>query len=115
MAEERRELLRGTLDLLILRVLGAGPAHGYTIVSRIRERSAGALSVEEGSLYPALHRLERKGWLEARWGRSEAGRRAKFYRLSRAGRTRLVASEREWRQTAAAIERVLGAQPEAGT
>jgi len=107
MTDERRELLRGTLDLLILKVLGAREAHGYAIARRIRERSEGVLAVEEGSLYPALHRLERRGLLEAAWGSSEAGRRAKFYRLSRRGRRELAERERGWQEMAGAIESVL--------
>ena len=114
MGEERRELLRGTLDLLILKVLSPGAAHGYTIVRRIQERSQGVLQVEEGSLYPALHRLERRRWLEAEWGTSEGNRRAKFYRLSRGGRCELAARERDWDEMAAAIERVLRPATEAG-
>jgi transcriptional regulator len=107
MATDRLELLRGTLDLLILKVLSAGPAHGYTIARRILLRSEGALLVEEGSLYPALHRLERRGWLEAEWGTSEENRRAKFYRLSRSGRRELAEREREWAAMATAIGLVL--------
>ena len=114
MSEERRELLRGTLDLLILKVLAPGAAHGYTIVRRIQERSQGVLQVEEGSLYPALHRLERRRWLEAEWGTSEGNRRAKFYRLSRGGRRELAARERDWDEMATAIERVLRPATEAG-
>lgn len=114
MADDRRELLRGTLDLLILKVLSAGKAHGYTIVRRIQERSEGVLLVEEGSLYPALHRLERKKWLEAEWGLSEGNRRAKYYRLSRAGRAELTARERDWREVSGAIENVLRPAIEGG-
>jgi transcriptional regulator len=114
MADERLELLRGTLDLLILKVLAGGTAHGYTIARRIRERSAGVLLVEEGSLYPALHRLERRGWLTAEWGSSEGNRRAKFYSLSRAGRRELAARERDWSEMAGAIRRVLDPAPEGG-
>lgn len=107
MSDERRELLRGTLDLLVLKVVAGGAAHGYTIARRIQERSEGVLQVEEGSLYPALHRLEQRRWLEAEWGISEAGRRAKFYRLSRSGRRELAAQERGWEKMSAAIGRVL--------
>ena len=106
-SEEKRELLRGTLDLLILKVLAPGPAHGYTITRAIRERSRGVLLVEEGTLYPALHRLERRGWLDAEWGTSEGNRRAKFYRLSRGGRRELTARERDWESMSRAIEGVL--------
>jgi transcriptional regulator len=114
MTADRLELLRGTLDLLILKVLASGAAHGYTIARRIRERSEGALLVEEGSLYPALHRLERRGWLEADWGTSEGNRKARFYRLSRAGRRELATRERDWETMASAIARVLAPVPEGG-
>jgi len=107
MAEARPELLRGTLDLLILKVLAAGSAHGYTIVRRILERSDGVLLVEEGSLYPALHRLEQRGFLTAEWGTSDENRRAKFYALSRAGRRELLEREREWTRVSDAIAGVL--------
>jgi transcriptional regulator len=107
MADDRLELLRGTLDLLILKVLAAGQAHGYAIARRIRARSEGRLLVEEGSLYPALHRLERRGWLEAEWGTSEGNRRARFYRLSRTGRRELAERESEWEAMSSAIGRVL--------
>ncbi len=107
MATDRLELLRGTLDLLILKVLAPGAAHGYLIARRILTRSDGALLVEEGSLYPALHRLERRGWLESEWGTSEENRRARFYRLSRSGRRELGEREREWEAMASAIGRVL--------
>lgn len=106
-ADDRHELLRGTLDLLILKVLAKGQAHGYAITRRIQERSDGVLLVEEGSLYPALHRLEKRGWLEAEWGLSEGNRRAKFYRLSRSGRAELRTRERGWREVSGAIDRVL--------
>lgn len=114
MPHERLELLRGTLDLLILKVLAPGAAHGYTIARRIRERSQGALQVEEGSLYPALHRLERRGWLDADWGASEGNRKAKFYSLSRSGRRELAARERDWQAISSAIARVLAPVPEGG-
>src|SRR5262245_13921559 len=107
MTNERLELLRGTLDLLILKVVSLGAAHGYTIARRIHERSREAILVEEGSLYPALHRLERRGWLEAEWGASEVNRRAKYYRLSRAGRRELAAREKDWAAMSSAITRVV--------
>ena len=112
MTDDRLELLRGTLDLLILKVLASEAAHGYTIARRIHARSEGVILVEEGSLYPALHRLERRGWLEAEWGSSEGNRRAKFYRLSRSGRRELAARERDWTSMARAIGGVLA--PEGG-
>jgi len=113
MGDDRLELLRGTLDLLVLKVLAQGPAHGYAIARRIQERSGGVLQVEEGSLYPALHRLERRGWLDSEWGTSEAGRRARYYRLARAGRTELASRERGWNEMSVAIGRVL--RPAEGT
>ncbi len=115
MPSDRLELLRGTLDLLILKVLASGTAHGYTIARRIQERSQGALLVEEGSLYPALHRLERREWLEAEWGTSEGNRRAKFYRLSRTGRRELTTRERDWEAMSSAIARVLAPASEGAT
>ena len=115
MTGDRLELLRGTLDLLILKVLAPGPAHGYAIARRILARSEGVLLVEEGSLYPALHRLERRGWLEAEWGASEENRRAKFYRLSRSGRRELFERERAWTTMSRAIAGVLAPAPEGGT
>jgi len=114
LSSERLEILRGTLDLLILKVLAAGQAHGYTVVRRIQERSQGALLLEEGTLYPALHRLERRGWVEAEWGSSEVNRRAKFYRLSRPGRRELAARERDWEAMSSAIARVLAPAGEGG-
>ena len=114
MSNDRQELLRGTLDLLVLKVLAPGPDHGYGIARRIRQRSQGALLVEEGSLYPALHRLERRGWLESEWGASEGNRKAKFYRLSRTGRRELTAREREWEAMSSAIARVLAPAEEGG-
>lgn len=107
MPDPRPELLRGTLDLLVLKVLAAGSAHGYTIARRILERSDGLLLVEEGSLYPALHRLEKRDWLTSEWGISEENRRAKFYVLTRAGRKELAAREREWERMSGAIAGVL--------
>jgi len=109
MSDEKNELLKGTLDLLILKVLAGGAAHGYEVVQRIQDASDGQLLVEEGSLYPALHRLERRGWLEAEWGLSERNRRAKFYRLSRAGRRELGARTKRWDRMSSAIGRVLRA------
>lgn len=99
----KTELLAGTLDLLVLRVLHGGPLHGFAIAERIHVLSKEVLSVEEGSLYPALYRMEEKGWIEAEWGQSENNRRAKFYRLTRAGRKQLEAEEEIWSRTAQAI------------
>ena len=99
----KTELLSGTLDLLVLRVLNGGPLHGFAIAERIHVLSKEVLSVEEGSLYPALYRMEEKGWIESEWGQSENNRRAKFYELTKAGRKQLEAEEATWVRTAQAI------------
>jgi transcriptional regulator len=101
------ELLQGTLDLLVLRVLQAGPMHGFGIAQKIHFLSAEALRIEEGSLYPALYRMERKGWIEAEWGVSENNRRAKFYKLTRPGRKQLVTETATWQRLTAAVGDVL--------
>lgn len=101
------ELLSGTLDLLVLRVLNSGPLHGFGIGERIHFLSNEALLVEEGSLYPALYRMEKKGWITAEWGESERGRRAKLYSLTKAGRKQLAAEEKNWVQNASAITQIL--------
>ena len=101
------ELLQGTLDLLVLRVLQAAPMHGFGIAQKIHLLSADALRIEEGSLYPALYRMERKGWIEAEWGVSENNRRAKFYQLTRKGRKQLVAETATWQRLATAVGEVL--------
>src|SRR5881396_1954646 len=100
------DLLQGTLDLLILRTLLAGPQHGWAISERIQQVS-GVLRVNQGSLYPALHRLEHQGWIKAEWGISELGRRARFYRLTAAGRKQLELETENWARLSAAINRVL--------
>ena len=99
----KTELLSGTLDLLVLRVLNGGPLHGFAIAERIFVLSKEVLSVEEGSLYPALYRMEHKGWIEPEWGQSENNRRAKFYRLTKSGRKQLEEEEATWSRTAQAI------------
>ena len=104
---ERQEMVQGTLDMLILRTLMTGPAHGHTIVSVIERSSEDVLQVEQGSLYPALHRLEDKGWLASYWGTSENNRKAKFYKLTAAGRRRLTAETSRWQQMVQAIGRVM--------
>ena len=101
------ELLHGTLDTLVLKTLAAGRRHGYGIARAIEDATDGVVEVEEGSLYPALYRMERKEWVEAEWGISELGRRAKFYRLTPKGRRQLAAQAAEWARFAAAISRVL--------
>jgi transcriptional regulator len=103
----RRELLHGTLDALILKTLQAGPLHGYGIARFLEERTGDALIVEEGSLYPALYRLERRDLIEASWGTSELGRRAKFYRLTREGRDALRLETQAWAEFSAAVSKVL--------
>lgn len=101
------DLLQGTLDLLILKTLSAGPLHGYAVIRRIQEASGDTLEIKEGSLYPALHRLERRGWLRSSWGDSENGRRAKYYRLAPAARRHLAAEESAWKNFSDAVARVL--------
>lgn len=105
---EKTELLQGTLDMLVLRTLRGGPLHGYAIASRIQQLSEGYLRVEEGSLYPALHRMERREWVEAEWGLSDANRKAKYYRLTAVGRRQLAAKTKTWQSLVAAIAGVLG-------
>jgi transcriptional regulator len=104
---EKADLLQGTLDLLILKVVALGPVHGYGISQRIRQISDAVLQVQQGSLYPALHRLELRGWLTADWGESDNGRQAKFYRLSAEGRKQLVAEEETWNRLSKAVGLIL--------
>lgn len=106
-ATQGADFLHGTLDALILKILTAGPRHGYAIGKSIEEATDGALEVEEGSLYPALYRMQKRGWLDAEWGTSELGRRAKFYRLTRAGRQQLASDTVAWAAFAAAVNRIL--------
>ena len=106
---EKSDLLQGTLDMLILKIVALGPVHGYGISQRIRQISKEVLIVQQGSLYPALHRLEKRGWLSAEWGDSENGREAKFYRLSAKGRRQLAAEEATWSRLSQAVELILGA------
>jgi PadR family transcriptional regulator PadR len=101
------DLLQGTLDLLILRTLQAGPQHGWAISERIQQISQDVLRVNQGSLYPALHRLEHQGWITAKWGVSELGRRARFYQLTRTGRKQLALESDSWARLTTAIGRVL--------
>jgi len=105
--QSRLDLLQGTLDLLILRTLQAGPMHGWAISERIQQISQDVLKVNQGSLYPALHRLEQQGWIKAEWGVSELGRRARFYQLTAAGRKQLDLESENWARLAGAIGRVL--------
>ncbi len=108
MNKQRLDLLQGTLDMLILRALQRGPEHGYGISVLIRQMSAEALQVEQGSLYPALYRLEGQGWIASEWGTSENNRKAKFYRLTETGRKQLQSERTSWKKMSAAINLVLG-------
>jgi transcriptional regulator len=103
----RIDLPQGTLDLLILKTVALEPQHGWAISERIQQISSYVLQVQQGSLYPALHRLERRGWIKARWGASDNNRRAKFYELTRAGRKQLEAEQDAWRKLTAAVGQVL--------
>ena len=107
LTDERIDLPQGTLDLLILKALSLGPQHGWAISERVREVSRATLQIPQGSLYPALHRLERKGWIDATWGASENNRRAKYYELTRAGRRQLEVETDLWRRLTAGVELVL--------
>lgn len=106
-AHEKDDLLQGTLDLLILRTLTAGKLHGYAIARHIADTSSKKLIVEEGSLYPALHRMEHRGWIEHEWGRSESNRRAKFYRLTSAGKKQLTLQHARWDRFTSAVAAIL--------
>ena len=108
--QDRLALLQGTLDLLIMRTLLFGPQHGHGITLSIQRQSEDALLVDHGSLYPALQRLEDKGWIGAEWGTSDNNRRARFYTLTKAGRKQLTAETRQWKRLASAIGRILGAE-----
>lgn len=110
--QNRVELLQGTLDMLILQTLERGASHGYGIAQMLRARSDEILQVETGSLYPALHRLERQGWVASSWGQTEQNQRARFYRITAAGRRRLVQDRREWETMVAAIAGILAPVPE---
>jgi transcriptional regulator len=107
---ESAELLQGTLDLLILRTLSLQALHGVGVADRIRQITSGVFEVKPGSLFPALHRLEEKGWIAGDWSRTETGRRARFYKLTAAGRKQLARETRCWRTAAGAVESVLAAE-----
>jgi len=109
--DARLELLQGTLDMLILRTLQWGPQHGHGIGQAIRAQSEDLLKVETGSLYPALHRLEKRGWLRAEWGVSEANQKAKYYRLTATGKAQLAREQDRWSQLVHAIGRIMNATP----
>jgi transcriptional regulator len=106
------DLLQGTLDMLILKAVSLGPLHGYGILLRIQQISGEALQVPQGSLYPALYRLEHRGWIAAEWGESDNKRKAKYYRLTPAGRKQLKTEREEWKRLADAIATILKAGPE---
>lgn len=107
MADPQTDLLQGTLDLLILKTLALGPQHGWGVSQRIQQMSRDALQVNQGSLYPALHRLEHRGWITSEWGTSDNNRKAKFYRLTSVGRERLEQESSAWRRFAGAVELIL--------
>lgn len=112
MADPKTELLQGTLDLLILKSLSLGAMHGLGISRRIEQITGGTFHVKPGSLFPALHRLEEKGWLRSEWGESENNRRAKYYELTKSGRKHLDVERSEWERVASAMSRALTATPE---
>jgi PadR family transcriptional regulator, regulatory protein PadR len=107
MPTAKSDLLQGTLDMLILKIVALGPVHGYGISLRIRQISKEVLQVQQGSLYPALHRLERRSWLDAVWGESENGRQAKFYKLSAKGRRQLAEEQLNWQRLAGAVTSIM--------
>jgi transcriptional regulator len=107
--DTKMEMIKGTLDVLVLKSLSWGPMHGYAVSRWIRQVTDGALQIEEGALYPSLHRMERKEWLESEWGLSENNRRAKFYRLTREGRQQLRNEATSWARFAEAVAKILGA------
>ncbi len=107
MDAQKSDLLQGTLDMLILKIVALGPIHGYGIAQRIRQISKEVLRVQQGSLYPALHRLEKRRWLKAEWGEAETGREAKFYVVTREGRKQLEAEEANWDRLSEAVAMIL--------
>ena len=109
MPDNNLDLLQGTLDMLLLKALQLESLHGYAIARRVQQLSNDVLRVEEGSLYPALHRIEERGWVESEWGASENNRRAKFYRLTRKGRKQLEQETAQWNRLSVAISRVMEA------
>ena len=109
MSKSRASLLQGTLDMLILKALSLGALHGYGVGQRIGQISGDALRIEEGSLYPGLYRLERRGWIESEWDVSDNNQRAKFYKLTRAGRKQLIVEEQNWERLAGATKKALRA------
>jgi PadR family transcriptional regulator PadR len=110
--QNRIELLQGTLDMLILKTLQWGPQHGYGIIQAIRVNSSDVLQVETGSLYPAMHRLERKGWLSSEWKQTESNQRARYYRLTPTGRKQLASEHKRWTQLSGAIANIMSPEGE---
>lgn len=110
--DKQIELLQGTLDMLILKAVSLGPLHGYGVLLRIQQISGDRLEVQQGSLYPALYRLEHQGWIESEWGESENKRKAKFYSLTAVGKRRLQTETEKWNRTAEVIAGILNARPE---
>jgi transcriptional regulator len=106
LTQPKADLLQGTLDMLILKALSLGPLHGYGIIQRLRQMSDELLEVEQGSLYPAVYRIEQRGWISSRWGVTETGRRAKFYTLTKAGNKQLKTEEESWDRLALAVAKV---------
>jgi transcriptional regulator len=107
MAEQKTELLKGTLDMLILKIVALGPIHGYAIAQRIQQISREFFQLQQGSLYPALHRLEDRGWLQAQWGPTDTGREAKFYSLTKVGRKQLEVEVANWERLTTAVALIL--------
>jgi PadR family transcriptional regulator len=107
MSEEKPEFLKGTLDMLILKIVALGPIHGYAISQRVQQISKDVFQLTQGSLYPALHRLEDRGWLQADWKQTDSGREAKFYRLTKSGQKQLEAEVRNWKRLTDAVSSIL--------
>jgi transcriptional regulator len=113
--QNRIELVQGTLDMLVLQTLQWGPQHGYGISQALRINSGEALQIETGSLYPALHRLERQGWVDSEWKQTESNQRAKFYRITRTGKKQLASEHTRWQQMVDIIAQIMQAQSKTGT
>lgn len=112
MAPKQNDLLQGTLDMMVLKAVSLGPLHGYGVLLRIQQISGNRLAIQQGSLYPALYRLEHEGWIDSEWGQSENNRKAKYYRLTAAGRRRLQAETEKWNRMSDAIGAILRATAE---
>jgi PadR family transcriptional regulator, regulatory protein PadR len=112
LAQKQNDLLQGTLDMMVLKAVSLGPLHGYGVLLRIQQISGNRLEIQQGSLYPALYRLEHEGWIASEWGQSENNRKAKYYRLTAAGRRRLQAETEKWNRMSDAIGSILSATPE---